>query len=43
MSCGRVGYRTFGHVVIVKTKSGYVSRCTSGCRAYGFRVEQAAS
>jgi hypothetical protein len=38
-SCARMGYRTFGHVVIVKTKGRYITRSTPGCRAYGFRVE----
>jgi hypothetical protein len=42
-SCGRMGYETFGHVAFMKTKNGYVSHATRGCKAYGFRVEVAAT
>jgi hypothetical protein len=42
-SCYRMGYRTFGHVVLVKVGTRYFSRSTPGCKEYEFRVEQTAN
>ena len=39
-SCRRLGYRTVGLIVMLKIGSQYVASATSGCRQYGFRVEQ---
>lgn len=38
-SCYRMGYETFGHVVMVKMGSQYHWRSTPGCKKYDFRVE----
>jgi hypothetical protein len=38
-SCARMGYRTFGHVILMKTRRGVLTYPTPGCRAYGFGVE----
>jgi hypothetical protein len=42
-SCYRMGYQTFGHVVMLKVVDHHVWHATPGCKKYGFRVEQAAS
>jgi hypothetical protein len=42
-SCYRMGYRTFGHVVLVKVGKQYLCRSTPGCKDYDFRVEQTAN
>jgi len=38
-SCLRMGYRTFGHVLLMKTKRGVFTSATRGCQAYRFGVE----
>jgi hypothetical protein len=42
-SCYRMGYQTFGHLVMLKVGSRHVWRATHGCKKYGFHVEEAAS
>ena len=38
-SCARMGYRTFGHVVLLKVRGHYAIQSSPGCRKYGFRVD----
>jgi hypothetical protein len=42
-SCSRMGFRTFGHVVLLKVGKQYLCRATPGCKEYDFRVEQTAN
>ncbi len=42
-SCYRMGYHTFGHVVMVHVGGRVFWRSTHGCKQYDFRVEAAAS
>lgn len=38
-SCERMGYRTFGRILIWKRGGTVVTRASPGCARYGFRVE----
>jgi hypothetical protein len=40
-SCRRMGFRTFGHVLILTVGAQQVWRLTPGCKKYGFRIEAA--
>jgi hypothetical protein len=42
-SCYRMGYRDFGHVLVVDLGHRYACRATPGCEPYGFRVAPMAS
>lgn len=42
-SCERLGFQTFGHLIILTVGVHQVWRVTPGCKKYGFRVEAAAS
>ena len=42
-SCHRMGYRDFGHVVVLDLGHRYACRATLGCEPYGFRVAPLAS
>jgi hypothetical protein len=42
-SCHRMGYETFGHLIMFGIGSRHVWHATAGCKQYGFRVEEAAS
>jgi hypothetical protein len=42
-SCERMGFQTFGHLIILTVGAHQVWRVTPGCKKYGFRVEAAAS
>lgn len=41
-SCARMGYETFGRVMILEVAKQYVCHASAGCAAYGFSVEHAA-
>jgi hypothetical protein len=41
-SCYRMGYQTFGHIVMVKLGYRHHWSATPGCKKYDFRVEAAA-
>jgi hypothetical protein len=38
-SCTRMGYRTFGRVVVIGRGERFLHRTSAGCAAYGFRLE----
>src|SRR5262249_45750780 len=40
-SCERMGFQTFGHLIILTVGAHQVWRGTPGCKKYGFRVEAA--
>jgi len=42
-SCYRMGYQTFGHLVMVKIGVHHVWSATPGCKKYGVYIEEAAS
>jgi hypothetical protein len=42
-SCERLGFETFGHVIILNVGQQQLWWVTRGCKKYGFRVEAAAS
>jgi hypothetical protein len=42
-SCDRMGFETFGHLIMFKIGSRHVWHATAGCKRYGFRVEEAGS
>jgi hypothetical protein len=42
-SCERMGFQTFGHLIILTVGAHQVWRVTPGCKKHGFRVEVAAS
>jgi hypothetical protein len=42
-SCQRLGFQTFGHLIMLEVGAHQVWRVTPGCKKYGFRVEAAAS
>jgi hypothetical protein len=42
-SCERLGFETFGHVIIFNVGQHQLWWVTRGCKKYGFRVEEAAS
>jgi hypothetical protein len=42
-SCERMGFETFGHLIILTVGAHQVWRVTPGCKKYAFRVEAGAS
>lgn len=42
-SCYRMGYQTFGHLIMLKVGPRHVWHATPGCKQYGLHVEEAAS
>jgi hypothetical protein len=42
-SCKRMGFQTFGHVIVLTVGAHQRWSVTPGCKKYGFRVEAAAS
>jgi hypothetical protein len=42
-SCYRMGYQTFGHLIMLKVGARHVWHASPGCKKYGFRVEETAS
>jgi len=42
-SCYRLGYESFGHVLVIKVGDRFLYRTTPGCRRYDFRLERVPS
>jgi hypothetical protein len=40
-SCARVGFQTFGHLILFTVGTHQLWRLTPGCKKYGFRIEAA--